>query len=74
MATGPRGPRGATLPTDVMSPTIMVGRTGVCDEGEDLNGTPARAAAQFGKLGGAVPARSALNWMTQCFSITMANP
>ena len=54
----PKGPRGERRPADVIGGAVKVMRIATGEETEDLESeTPASAAAQLGKLGGAARAR-----------------
>jgi hypothetical protein len=55
----PRGPRGEKRPADVIGNAVKVMRIATGEEEDDREEqTPASAAAQLGKLGGAARARS----------------
>jgi hypothetical protein len=53
----PRGPQGQRRPTDVIGAAVKVMRIATGEEAEDAP-SPASAAAQLGKLGGAARARN----------------
>lgn len=52
----PKGLRGAKRPADVIGNAVKVMRIATGEEAEELDQTPASAAAQLGKLGGAARA------------------
>lgn len=55
----PKGPRGEKRPADVIGAAVKVMRIATGEETEELDAqTPASAAAQLGKLGGAARARN----------------
>lgn len=55
----PEGPRGEKCPADVIGNAVKVMRIATGDEEDDrVEQTPASAAAQLGKLGGAARARN----------------
>lgn len=54
----PKGPRGEKRPADVIGAAVKIMRIATGEEEEDLNQTPASAAAELGKLGGAARARN----------------
>lgn len=55
----PKGPRGEKRPADVIGGAVKVMRIATGEEAEELDAqTPANAAAQLGKLGGAARARN----------------
>ena len=55
----PKGPRGEKRPADVIGAAVKVMRIATGKEAEELDAqTPASAAAQLGKLGGAARARN----------------
>ena len=54
----PRGPRGEKRPTDVIGRAIQIMRIATGEEEDTVDQTPASAAAQLGKLGGAARARN----------------
>jgi hypothetical protein len=53
----PRGPQGQRRPSDVIGGAVRVMRIATGDEAEDAP-SPASAAAQLGKLGGAARAKA----------------
>ena len=53
----PKGPRGENRPADVIGGAVKVMRIATGEETEELDQTPASAAAQLGKLGGAARAK-----------------
>ncbi len=54
----PKGPRGEKRPADVIGAAVKVMRIATGEDAEELDQTPASAAAQLGKLGGAARARN----------------
>ena len=54
----PKGPQGQKRPADVIGAAVHIMRIATGEEAEELDQTPASAAAQLGKLGGAARARS----------------
>ncbi len=55
----PKGPQGQKRPADVISAAVKVMRVATGEEEDDREDqTPASAAAQLGKLGGAARARN----------------
>lgn len=54
----PKGPQGQKRPADVVGTAVHVMRIATGEETEELDQTPASAAAQLGKLGGAARARN----------------
>lgn len=53
----PKGSRGEKRPADVIGAAVKITRIAAGEENEELDQTPASAAAQLGKLGGAARAR-----------------
>jgi hypothetical protein len=53
----PKGPQGQRRPTDVIGNAVRVMRIATGEEAEDAS-SPASAAAQLGKLGGAARAKA----------------
>ena len=53
----PKGPQGQRRPTDVIGAAVRVMRIATGEEAEDAP-SPASAAAQLGKLGGAARAKA----------------
>jgi len=53
----PKGPRGEKRPADVIGAAVKIMRIATGEEAEDTGQTPASAAAQLGKLGGAARAK-----------------
>lgn len=54
----PKGPRGEKRPADVIGRAVQIMRIATGEEEDTINQTPASAAAQLGKLGGAARARN----------------
>ena len=54
----PKGPQGQKRPADVIGAAVKIMRIATGEETEELNQTPASAAAQLGRLGGAARAKS----------------
>jgi hypothetical protein len=54
----PKGPRGEKRPADVISRAVQIMRIATGEEEDTADQTPASAAAQLGKLGGAARARN----------------
>ena len=54
----PKGPRGEKRPADVIGGAVKVMRIATGAETEELDQTPASAAATLGRLGGAARAKS----------------
>lgn len=54
----PRGPQGQKRPADVIGNAVKVMRIATGEETEELDQSPASAAAHLGKLGGAARARN----------------
>ena len=54
----PKGPQGQKRPADVIGNAVKVMRIATGEETEEPDQTPASAAAQLGKLGGAARARN----------------
>ena len=54
----PKGPQGQKRPADVIGAAVKIMRIAVGEETEELDQTPASAAAQLGRLGGAARAKS----------------
>ena len=54
----PRGPQGQKRPADVIGAAVRIMRIATGEEAEERDQTPASAAAQLGKLGGAARARN----------------
>ena len=54
----PKGPQGQKRPADVIGAAVHIMRIATGEETEELDQTPASAAAQLGKLGGAARARN----------------
>ena len=54
----PKGPQGQRRPADVIGAAVRIMRIATGEETEELDQTPASAAAQLGKLGGAARAKS----------------
>ena len=54
----PKGPQGQKRPADAIGRAVRIMRIATGEETEQLHQTPASAAAQLGKLGGAARARN----------------
>ena len=54
----PKGPQGQKRPADVIGAAVKIMRIATGEETEELDQTPASAAAQLGTLGGAARARN----------------
>jgi hypothetical protein len=54
----PKGPRGERRPIDVIGRAVQIMRIATGEEEDTIDQTPASAAAQLGKLGGAARAKA----------------